>query len=294
LNAGWNLIPVLSNCPVDVASLFDGTSAMMVKEVAGWQLYWPAFGINTLGNLVPGRAYYVNMQNAETITFPDCDGLKTDATDQGFDLQNAPENWAEITLTPISHVIAIPKNAAGFENISVGDWIGVTDENGNCFGVTQFTGDNMSVQVFGNDPLSDYKDGFEAGEYMQFVHFATAENGYNTITTVFDAAYPSADGQFTENGISVVKSLEATGASIAQDEINISIYPNPVSTNLIIQLDQFENTTLEVMNLQGQLLYSGKINAEKSELDFSTYTNGVYLVKLSGNGINHVERITKQ
>ncbi|HZK06921.1 MAG TPA: hypothetical protein VFC92_01860 [Bacteroidales bacterium] len=72
LEEGWNLIPVLSSEPVAVDSLFDAAaeSLIIVKEMAGTGVFWPAFDINTLQNLMPGKAYLVKMNAPATITFP--------------------------------------------------------------------------------------------------------------------------------------------------------------------------------------------------------------------------------
>jgi len=72
LNAGWNLIPVLSNCPLNVAEFFQTQDMVVVKDVAFYKLYWPTMGINTLNELLPGKAYYVLMNAPGEITFPDC------------------------------------------------------------------------------------------------------------------------------------------------------------------------------------------------------------------------------
>lgn len=72
LAEGWNLIPVLSSEPAAVDSLFGAAaeSLIIIKEMAGTDLYWPAFGINTLQNLLPGKAYLVKMNVPATIIFP--------------------------------------------------------------------------------------------------------------------------------------------------------------------------------------------------------------------------------
>ncbi|MBE0639105.1 MAG: PKD domain-containing protein [Bacteroidales bacterium] len=74
LEAGWNLIPVMSACGQIPELLFNGISGntFIVKEIAGTGIYWPAMGINTIGLLNPGRAYYVRVENPVTITFPFC------------------------------------------------------------------------------------------------------------------------------------------------------------------------------------------------------------------------------
>jgi len=72
LHAGWNLIPVLCDWDVDVLELFAEVTGNieLVKEVAGTKVYWPLMGINTLGYLEPGKAYYVLTNDEVTITFP--------------------------------------------------------------------------------------------------------------------------------------------------------------------------------------------------------------------------------
>jgi hypothetical protein len=74
LNPGWNLIPMMSDCDVDVELLFDGASEhlQIIKEIAGPGIYWPEMNINTLDILKPGCAYYVRMSDPATIVFPSC------------------------------------------------------------------------------------------------------------------------------------------------------------------------------------------------------------------------------
>lgn len=72
LEAGWNLIPIIGSTSIDVEKLFvdDGNNLLIVKEAAGNALYWPAFGINTIGKLKPGKAYLVKVSNPAMLTFP--------------------------------------------------------------------------------------------------------------------------------------------------------------------------------------------------------------------------------
>lgn len=72
LSAGWNMIPVIGKEPVDALTLFAPvtTDLILVKGVASVEVFWPEYSINTLGNLLPGKAYFVKMLNPGTITFP--------------------------------------------------------------------------------------------------------------------------------------------------------------------------------------------------------------------------------
>ena len=74
LQAGWNLMPVLSSCPVSVDELFNSfpDQLVVVKEIAGSGIYWPAQGINTLPVLLPGRSYFVFLNGNVFLEFEPC------------------------------------------------------------------------------------------------------------------------------------------------------------------------------------------------------------------------------
>lgn len=74
LLSGWNLFPVLSDCEVPVSDVFNPVinKVMIIKEVAGTGLYWPAQNINTLQTLEPGKAYLGKMSSSAAITYPVC------------------------------------------------------------------------------------------------------------------------------------------------------------------------------------------------------------------------------
>jgi len=75
LLAGWNILPVLSSCEVNTASLFSsvGTNLTIVKDVAGTGIYWPTLNINTLPSLKPGKSYFVKVNNSCSVSFEGCD-----------------------------------------------------------------------------------------------------------------------------------------------------------------------------------------------------------------------------
>jgi len=75
LHPGWNLVPVLSECPQPVLTLFDEIieEIMIIKEVAGMKIYWPEMNVNTLYSLEPGKSYFVLSNSAVSFTFPDCE-----------------------------------------------------------------------------------------------------------------------------------------------------------------------------------------------------------------------------
>jgi hypothetical protein len=71
---GWNILPVLSSCNVDVQHIIDqlGLSLIMITEFDGDQIVYPAGQVFTLGELVPGKSYMIKVSGNTVFTFPDC------------------------------------------------------------------------------------------------------------------------------------------------------------------------------------------------------------------------------
>ncbi len=73
LNAGWNILPVLSPVNVGYQQLITqlGNNLIVVTEIAGTGIIWPDEGIYTIPFLVPGKAYMIKLTNPGNFTFPD-------------------------------------------------------------------------------------------------------------------------------------------------------------------------------------------------------------------------------
>ncbi len=74
LTEGWNLVPVLAECETEITALPSSFSDHLeaIVELAGLGVYWPAHDINTIQQLIPGKAYLVKMIKPAPIIFPDC------------------------------------------------------------------------------------------------------------------------------------------------------------------------------------------------------------------------------
>ncbi|MDO9255859.1 MAG: T9SS type A sorting domain-containing protein [Bacteroidales bacterium] len=65
---------------------------------------------------------------------------------------------------------------------------------------------------------------------------------------------------------------------------NIVIYPNPASNNITIESN--ERATIEIFNMQGQLIQGISTNSPNTNVDISAFPDGVYVLKAkSGKGI---------
>lgn len=71
LPEGWSLMPVFSDTAIAVTAITSqpAASIVVIKEAAGMCVFWPAKGIETLPALLPGKSYFIFLQNEATITY---------------------------------------------------------------------------------------------------------------------------------------------------------------------------------------------------------------------------------
>jgi hypothetical protein len=74
LPAGWSILPVLSGCPVNYTKLTSqlGSNLVIVNEIGGTGVIWPANGVFTIPALLPGKAYMIKVTTNCSFTFPLC------------------------------------------------------------------------------------------------------------------------------------------------------------------------------------------------------------------------------
>ena len=274
LSQGWNLIPMLSKNQVSSEYLFGFNSKVrIVKEVAGWKLYWKEMGINTLGFVVPGEAYYVYCTDETSVTFPFF--AKEEPVeiipDQGF---NSP--FVPVEPTPSTHILAFENNISSF--FSNGDIIGAFDESGMCAGQVQIGAVNSGLVIFGDDAFTDPHDGFSEGERIYYKLFRPENIAMYDIEFSFDENY-TAGANFHPDGISVATSVKLGPLGLAENELSaVNIFPNP--TTGILNIAGIEGSyTLEVYNVVQELLLI-KAFSGQGQVDLSGFSKGVYLVKV--------------
>ncbi len=83
-----------------------------------------------------------------------------------------------------------------------------------------------------------------------------------------------------------------TLASTTFDNNNFVYFPNPVTDNLTLKLKQ-NIDKVEISNLLGQILLDKKFDTNSSEIDFSSYPSGNYLVKVISNNESKIIKIIK-
>jgi len=294
---GWNLIPVLSSCDADVEALFSGfTGLQIVKEVAGSNLYWPEYNINTLGNLHPGNAYYVASEQSGSITFPECTKSSSLSLAKQKPVNNTP--WTSLSYSATSHVVAFPADVFENSGIQARDVIGAFTMDGFCAGRQEVldSNQNAALTIFANDALTSEKDGFDDAEPFAFKVYRPATDEVFDLEINYDLTMPNA-GNFAAHGISAVSSLKFQSTGITEiSNISMEVYPNPSKGNFSIRINKtLENPKIQITDFRGSLvkeIQTGVIkDSESLSLDLLGLPNGVYFLKLMDEGFVRMEKI---
>ena len=84
--------------------------------------------------------------------------------------------------------------------------------------------------------------------------------------------------------------------SINETQNNVSVYPNPTSDFLNINLENVSNNVdIKIYNLAGQLIYSSQYNQTNSiQLDISNNVSGIYFVKIQTDEYTESFKIIKE
>ncbi len=292
LSSGWNLLPVIVNTPVNPVTLFAGTGLTIAKDVAGTGVYWPAYGINTLGNLLPGRAYYALLGSAGSITFPANSKAEWTGIYPEFQLPDNP--WNDITVSPSSHLIAI--ESSGMTGLVAGDIIGVFGVEGGCYGVTEINSVNANalLTAYSNDDLTGNKDGFDSMEPMLFKVYRSSTGETFDVEVEFDLQLPQS-GYFTGEGLSAIKVMKLSATGIENNPgAGISIYPNP--TDGSVQISGISGfTQIDVVGTLGAYIQTIQTGGESSvNIDLSGLKPGVYQIRLTGEKGTVVKRVVRK
>jgi len=287
LTEGWNIIPVLSQFNVNVAELFIDADIEIVKEVAGWRVYWPDVNVNSLGTVNSRKAYFVKSNIDQTIIFPDL-GTDAQALERPQEFTNVTP-WNDLALTPSSHTVAFTGMA--LDMLQKGDFIAAITPEGNCAGLVQFISENTGLTIFGDDGTTPEKEGFVDGETLVFKIYRPESNETFEIEVSYNPDYNQ--GTFEDYGLSEITSLKLSATGISEfTENDIDIYPNP--SNGIFNIEGFSpNASMAIFNAFGEEIMSNDL-IHTGKIDLSNQPNGVYFLRIETPNGSLVKKLVKE
>lgn len=71
----------------------------------------------------------------------------------------------------------------------------------------------------------------------------------------------------------------------------LKLYPMPTKGRFTIRGSEIKNYSYEIINIQGEVVSSGKIAENTSEINMSGISNGIYFLKCEGNNMRYVKKI---
>ncbi len=260
--------------------------------MAGTNLYWPAYNINTLVSLSPGKAYVVAAADAGTIAFPQCSKSSVTTKQASKPVNHSP--WNDLHYTASSHAIAFP--AATFLNSGIlpGDVLGVFIPEGVCAGRLEITNPNSTIAItaFANDEITAENDGFKNGEPLQFNVYRPETDQEFELEVSFNPALPNM-GFFAAHGLSAVQSLKLQATGISENpEITFEVYPNPSHGVFKISLSsKSQNLRIQITDIRGSIIKELQFGASHSQIDLSGNPKGVYFLKLYDDGFVGMKKV---
>lgn len=291
LDAGWNLTSYLRNsqmyAPTALADL--GTNLVIVKNNDG-HVYFPAWGLNTLGNLNPGEGYYINVAEEADLLYPANSVGKATA---GEIITSLPKHLIpSMNRTGSSATLLIQIEA---EN---GTEVGVYNTNGDLIGSGYVQDGVVAANIWGDNSSTNIIDGAVDGEILTAKLYNPTTNSYNSlilssiveITQNIDLDAIS----YSDNAIYAAK-----GTAFTDDVYGFSIRnnPNPASntTSFEFSLPSDGNAEIVIYTIRGDEVgrirldgYSAGVHSVVFNTD--NLTNGSYNVVLR-SGSNNVSSI---
>lgn len=303
LTAGWNIIPVLSNNNVPVADVFAslGNNLVLVKEIAGYRLYYPTYSISTLSLLEPTKSYFVKVIEPCTITFPEMDGKNFEPQQvYQFDLITP---WNEVYETPGSHIFCFHGKYS--LDLEMGDIIGAFGQNGECSGIMEILDENQpfAVPVFGDDATTQHKDGLTSGEMVTLRLFRTSTGEVFNLALDFEDNSPQQE-YFDQNGISIIKNvwISSLGYHINGyvSGMELNIYPNPTHGEFNLELagDTRIEGKILLTDSRGQLVSTKPLShaaySTLTQFDLSSQSPGVYYLRIISENYYAIRKIVRE
>ncbi len=209
---------------------------IIFKDEDGF-VFWPEFNIDLIGDLLPGKAYKLS------VDFPMDFSYSANSINniEKHVVNIEPKHFDKAKVTNSNMTLGIPLSAWDTKP-DINDEIAISDEHGNLVGSSVFTGGNMSIAIFGDDGLSESKDGLITGENFSLSVWKQIEDIEKDclITEMRQGS-----NSYTDDGISIVKSI-ITDVNNSSKIIIKQNSPNPFNENSFVEFYLPESSFVNV------------------------------------------------
>ena len=248
LTVGWNMIAYLRLEPAAADAVLADINAtgnlIIAKDYLG-AAYLPEWNFNGIGDLNPGQAYQIKVNNADVLQYlSNDDSYRMSAIEV---TENNVSHYAKVAATDNNMTVVI-EDAAWDILPTEGSEIAAFDKDGNMVGSAIYSSPVTVVTVWGDDATTTSKDGMLVSESVSFKVWNTNEVLDFTVEKWIEGS-----SSYQVNGISVASTIE--------------------TNNVITELNASERVLVKVINVLGQ-----EVNLDdqpfKGTVLFNVYDDG--------------------
>jgi hypothetical protein len=263
---GWNMIAYLRKTAMNVGTALSGisSSVVIVKNNAG-QNYLPQFGINQIGNMLPGQGYQVFTNGVATLSYP----VNTRSiSEEVTDIVRMPTIIPTGILSSEHATLII--QLAGYD----GEELGVYTVGGMLVGSGVLHNGKAAITVWGAD---GYSTGATEGEQL-----IIRKVGYSGITAVEVEQARSLVSNRDYPTLHYINSEVLVAEATANVHGHARVYPNPSAEHVTIHFGSYTPNEIVVRNGIGQEVYRvSVINGNTAmNIDVSQWQSGSYTAEL--------------
>ncbi len=212
-NEGWNLIGYLHPEPGNTVEMMNSIvlnqGPLKILKNGSGNVYWPEFGLNSIGNMIPGEGYQIKLENLTQFSYPSISARYEN------EIKEKRRYFKTKIKTDHNMIIGIPKNSWETD-IYFGDEIGAFDNEGNLIGSTIYNDYNLAITIWGDDILSEEKDGAKEGEEIKLKLW----NSYNNTEKELFIVWEKGNQYYTKNGINIVKKISSPNTNSSKEIIS--------------------------------------------------------------------------
>jgi Concanavalin A-like lectin/glucanases superfamily/CARDB/Secretion system C-terminal sorting domain/Thrombospondin type 3 repeat len=296
---GWQIIPYLKDQSENIVTALSPiqSNIVLVKNNIG-QTYIPQFGINDIGQMLPGQGYLLKSGANTTLTYTNVNGLRGSVgainSRSGLFLQHFIPNYEQTG----NNATLIVKASILDTFMTFNDEIGVFTLDGKICGGAVFNGQNFAVTIWGDDATTpQLKEGLSLGEaFVIKVWKSTTNKEYSTQITL-----DKGNSIYGENAIFILDKIAfkvSTPTQEVEKNVYFEFFPNPAHDQIQFEigLSTPSKVKIELWTPEGKL--AAKVIEEKLlggmqrfSFNSSDLSNGVYLIRFTSDNVVKTRRV---
>ena len=290
--SGWSIIAYLRTTPMNIADIMSsivmpiytpGGSVEIVKSGTGL-IYWPFYGLNTIGNMLPGQGYQIKMNTAETLYYP----ANTVAPSKSDVIYLQPQQYNSIEKTGSNMSLGILETAWG-TTPQAGDEIGVFNSNGDLLGSSVYQKGFNAITIWGDNSFTkETTEGIATGDFFTLRLW---ENATGIEHELVVTSWLEGNDQYGQDAIAVIEKLSTLENSIDLVQLYQNT-PNPFKaiTEISFYLPAQGPVKIDVYNTVGELveeLVAREFEAGHHSVKFETESlpSGTYFYRMMANDV---------